>query len=41
MLHVVFQFRGNDFKANRVPESFDHLMEAARRILLNHSAGQN
>ena len=39
MLHIVFHFRGNDFKGNRIPESYDHLIQAARTILLNHIGG--
>ena len=32
MLHTVFHFRGNDFKGNRVPESYEHLIQAAYAI---------
>lgn len=32
MLHAVFHYQGSDFRGNRCPESFDHLMEAAHSI---------
>ena len=36
MLHAVFNFRGNDFKGNRIPESYNHLLQAAHSMLINH-----
>ena len=32
MLMTVFNFRGTDFKGNRIPESFQHLSQAAHTI---------
>ena len=36
MLKIVFNFRGNDYKGNRIPESFHMLQEMAQQIKKVH-----
>ena len=36
MFYTVFHFQGRDFKANKTPESFEHLMQAAHSIAKQH-----
>ena len=39
MLHTVFSFRGNDFKSNRIPESYEQLLDAANAMMEKHEPG--
>jgi len=36
MLQTVFAFRGTSYKGNRIPESFEQLQKAARKIMQVH-----
>ena len=36
MLKIVFNFRGNDYKGNRIPETFHMLQEMAQQIKKVH-----
>ena len=32
LLHTIFRYRERDYKGNRIPESYDHLLQAAQKI---------
>ena len=38
MLQTIFNFRGTDYKVNRIPESYDNLEQAANMTRNSHLA---